>query len=189
MAMQVKKINDRLSVATQLSPSELQNLKAQGFKTIINNRPDGEESEQPKSAILAKSAKRLGLAYFSLPVTGGNITDADIERFDNIVETQNGPVLAFCRTGTRCATLWALSEADNATTDSILERAKKAGYDLSTLKPRIDDRRTVTVANTNYAQTHDIVIVGGGSAGLATAASLLKRQSTLDIAIGMCDAR
>jgi len=183
MSFQVNKINDRLSVATQLNARELQALKEQGFKTIINNRPDDEETGQPRSATLSEDAKQLGLAYFELPVTGANITDAHVEQFDNIVENQNGPVLAFCRSGTRCATLWALSEADNATTDSILKQAQQAGYDLSALKPRIEQRREATAANIAYSVTHDIVIVGGGSAGLATAASLLKRQAGLDIAI------
>ena len=140
----VKKLNDRISVATQILSSDLRCFVDQGFKTIINNRPDGEEIDQPKTDALAKEAQRLGLAYFSLPVISGSITDDEIDQFDHIVENQNGPILAFCRTGTRSTILWALSEADNATTDDILQSTKKAGYDLSSIKPRIEERRIKT---------------------------------------------
>lgn len=142
MTLQVRKITDRLFVATQLRSEDIAGLKAQGFQTIINNRPDDEIIGQPKSSDLAASAKQLGLSYFALPVDGGNISDTEIEAFDNIIETQNGPILAFCRTGTRCATLWALSEADNSTPSAIIERAREAGYDLSGLRQRIASRRS-----------------------------------------------
>ncbi len=179
----IKKLTDRLSVATQIKPSDLKAIAQQGYKTIINNRPDGEEPRQPKSVSLEKATKRHGLDYFLLPVVGGDISDDSVEQFNYLLENQLGPILAFCRTGTRCATLWALSEADNATTKSILETANKAGYDLSKLKLRLDERRQSSSPNIINSETHDIVILGGGSAGVAAAASLLKRRTNLDIAI------
>jgi len=179
----VKKINDRISVSTQILLSDIEEIAKQGFKTIIGNRPDGESSQQPLSEDLGEEAKRLGVAYFFLPVVGRAITDSQIEQFDEIVESQNGPILAFCRSGTRCATLWALSEADNSTTGDILRATEKAGYHLGDLAPRIDARRSRILSKTSYDQMHEVLIVGGGAAGLATAASLLRRMPLLDVAI------
>lgn len=143
MAIQINKIDDHISVATQLECEEIIALKEKGFKTILNNRPDNEVPNQPTSLSLEEEAKRLGLAYISLPVIGTDITDEQVNAFDTIVENADGPILAFCRTGTRCAALWALSEADKATVDSILERTKKTGYNLSWMKERLKHRRAL----------------------------------------------
>jgi sulfide:quinone oxidoreductase len=116
-------------------------LARAGFKTVINNRPDGESEDQPSSAELAAAAEAAGLEYAHQPVVGNNITDVDIEGFDAIVSLAEQPVLAFCRTGTRCTTLWALTQADELDNASILSTAEQAGYDLSQLAGRLDQRR------------------------------------------------
>jgi len=141
MSLKVKKISDTLSVAGQISLCDIAALKARGFKTLINNRPDGEENNQPRSASLAAEAKHQGLSYISLPVISGSVKDSDVRKFEALLDKECAPVLAFCRTGTRCATLWAISEAENDTTNSILSRAEDAGYDLSALAARINEYR------------------------------------------------
>jgi sulfide:quinone oxidoreductase len=93
-------------------------------------------------------------------------------------------VLAFCRTGTRSTSLWALSAAAEVASSDLLSTARAVGYDLNTLKPRFDARREAATHSSGRpraaAQRHDVVIIGGG-AGLATAASLLRRRPGLDI--------
>ncbi|WP_290524384.1 TIGR01244 family sulfur transferase [Alcanivorax sp.] len=136
-----KKLTDDLFVAAQLQPQDMAELAKAGFKMVINNRPDGEADDQPSSAEMAAAAEAAGLEYAHQPVVGSNISETDIDGFDAIVSLAETPVLAFCRTGTRCTTLWALSQADELDNDTILKTAADAGYDLSGLTGRLDQRR------------------------------------------------
>lgn len=135
--MDIRKISDQLSVAPQLQVAELAQVKALGFASVINNRPDEEEAQQPLAADVAAQAKALGLAYQHQPVISGQITDADIDRFRQLLASEQAPVLAFCRTGTRCTMLWALAAAQPDNIDAIISTAAEAGYDISALKPRM----------------------------------------------------
>ncbi|MCG8394822.1 MAG: TIGR01244 family sulfur transferase [Pseudomonadales bacterium] len=136
-----KKLTDELSVSAQLQPEDMQAVADAGFRMVINNRPDGEADDQPTSDELAAAAEAAGLEYAHQPVVSGNIAETDIDGFDAIVSLADTPVLAFCRTGTRCATLWALSQADELDNGTILKTAEQAGYDLSQLSGRLDQRR------------------------------------------------
>ena len=135
-----KKLADNVSVCTFVSPGELPAL-AREFKTIINNRPDGEEQGQATSAQLEEAARKAGLDYVHIPVIPGQIGDDQVARFAEALAARPGHTLAFCRTGTRSASLWALSQAGTKGSDEILEAAKDAGYDLTALKPRLDTKR------------------------------------------------
>lgn len=184
-----KKISPYLSVAPQISVEDIGQLAEYGFKSIINNRPDEETTDQPLSADLAAEAERLGLTYQDVPVIAGQLSDSDVQAFVNAQESLEGPVLAFCRTGTRSITLWALSQVGHLNIDAVVSTAKDAGYDLGNLRPRLADASLKAVPSSKAkptgrrASTYDVVIVGGGSAGIATASSLLRRRSDLDIAV------
>lgn len=136
------KLNDDLSVSAQLLPEDMPAVAAAGFKMVLNNRPDGEAADQPSSNEMAVAAEAAGLAYAHQPVVGTNIAETDIDGFDAIVSLAETPVLAFCRTGTRSATLWALTQATEQDNGSILATAELAGYDLSALAERLDQRRS-----------------------------------------------
>ena len=118
--MDIKQITPFLSVASQLSISDLGIASAQGFRTIINNRPDGEADDQPTSDELAGAAAALGLDYLYLPVVPGQVTDDDVAAYRDAEARIIGPVLGFCRTGTRAITLWALAEARHLDPAAIL---------------------------------------------------------------------
>ncbi|MDX1803904.1 MAG: TIGR01244 family sulfur transferase [Alcanivorax sp.] len=137
----IKRLTDTLSVAPQLQPGDMAELARAGFKTIINNRPDGEAADQPSSEEMEAAARAAGLEYAYQPVVGSNIAETDIDGFDAIVSLAETPVVAFCRTGTRCTTLWALTQAPEQDNNAILHTAEQAGYDLSGLLPRLDQRR------------------------------------------------
>ncbi len=184
----VKKITPFLSVIGQIQPSDMASVASSGFVTVINNRPDQEGDDQPTSAELAAAAQASGLQYHHLPVVAGQISDQDISDFAQLLAQVKGPVLAFCRTGTRSSSLWALSEAHHLEPSAILTAAQSAGYDLSGLLPRLQQRSSedVQVPNaTHSAQSnrYDVLVIGGGAAGCAVTASLLKRDASLRIGV------
>ena len=132
----IKKIDDDVSVSSFVRPDELQAL-ANEFRTIINNRPDAEEPGQASSGEFEAAARKAGLDYVHIPVVPGQISDEQVASFAKVLAEKPGPKLAFCRSGMRSASLWALSKAGSAPPDEILGAAKSGGYDLSALTPRL----------------------------------------------------
>lgn len=183
--MEIKSITPSLSVAGQLSVQDLGVAASQGFKSIIYLRPDGESDDQPAREDLQAAAEANGMGWAWISVVSGKITDANVEEFGKQLDELQGPVLSFCRTGTRAATLWALGQAGKMSADKILEATSAAGYDLAALKDRLacDTCAQEDAAPKVAGRRHDVVIVGGGAGGLACAASMLKRQPDLNIGI------
>ena len=138
--MELKAISPRFTVSAQLSPADIVEAARLGYQAIINNRPDGEGEDQPTSRQVGAEAESQGLTYHHVPVAPGRISETDIDAFKAALEGASGPVLAFCRTGTRSATLWALSQAGRASSQALIQAAADAGYDLSELRARLDAR-------------------------------------------------
>ena len=90
----------------QIQPEQVDKIRAQGFKTIINNRPDGEEPNQPLQTDIATKAQQAGLAYHYLPVVGGQLTRGQVEQFAEIFNQAEKPVFMFCRSGNRSNVLF-----------------------------------------------------------------------------------
>ena len=88
-------------------------------------------------ADIEAAAAEHGLQWVYMPVASGNILDSDVDRFDEMIRNADTPVLAFCRTGTRCTVLWALSSARYEPVNTIVDKARNAGYDISGLAPRM----------------------------------------------------
>jgi uncharacterized protein (TIGR01244 family) len=135
--MHLKKLTATLSVTAQISAVDVSTLATQGFRGIINNRPDGECEGQPTSAALQAAALKAGMAYRHIPVVPGQLQDAQVHAFATALEEMPGPLLAFCRTGTRSTTLWAINAARILPLEDVLHRAAGAGCDLSALRPRL----------------------------------------------------
>lgn len=178
--MDLRRIDERLSVSPQILPGEMPALAAAGFRAVICNRPDGEGADQPTAQEVEAAALAAGLAFRYLPVVPGRAGAADAAAFAQALTELPGPVAAFCRTGTRSATLWALSQAGKRPLPEILGAARGAGFDLSGLGRRLAGPQGGAAAGEIH---HQVVIVGVGAAGIAVASSLKARRPELDIAI------
>jgi len=132
-----KRLSERLSVAPQVEPGELGALAAAGFRSLICNRPDGEDPGQPRWEEIEAAARAAGMQARHIPVTPGAIGDGDVARFSAALEELPGPVLAYCRTGGRAVSLWALAHKDEFAPDDIIRTAAAAGCDLSPLRERL----------------------------------------------------
>ena len=136
--MQVRRVSDELAVSPQISVADVAEAAAQGFKAIVSNRPDGESADQIAFGEIEAAAKAKGLEIVWQPVISGQMSDEEGRKFGEIVDGLPGPVLAYCRSGTRCIMLWALSQAGQQPPADIVGQAAQAGYDLSALAPRLE---------------------------------------------------
>lgn len=180
--MEIKPFTDEMSASPQISVDDLAEIAKQGYKSIICNRPDGEGVDQPTFAEIETAAHKHGLQAVYLPIVQGKVQDSDAVSFAKSMRSLPKPALAYCRTGTRAAILWALSEgADGRPLPEILQITKQAGYDMTGVVRRIANGGKVPTDEAD--RSYDIVIIGGGAGGIAAASSLLSRAPDLDIAI------
>ena len=126
-------------VAPQLSRDDIRDAAAEGFRLIINNRPDGEMLGQPMSEELEATAKEAGLAYAHIPVGGAGITPDHVHALSEARRLNPGKALAFCRSGTRSIFLGAYAAASaGAPIEEIIEKAAAAGYDVLAHRPTLE---------------------------------------------------
>lgn len=123
------------ATAPQLGQADLRTAAQLGFRVVMCNRPDHEEPSQPTARVMAACAESLGMAFGFVPFVGMPGPD-QVDRLCALRLEYPGPLLAYCRSGTRSMFLWALAEARNGRPGTeILEMARKAGYDVSAIAP------------------------------------------------------
>jgi len=135
--LDVKKLSETFWVSPQIEITDVEKLAQLGVKTIINNRPEGESDDQPHGWDIGEAAKKNGMEYFYLPVTGSLLPKGQIERFQKIIMTAPVPVLGFCRSGTRSVRIWAMSKAKAKPARELIKIAANIGYDISALEPKL----------------------------------------------------
>lgn len=126
-----RRVTDQLSVAPQIEVADVDKARQAGFVLIVNNRPDGESADQTPSGKIEAAARAAGLTYVHIPVMGGP-THAQAQAMHEACQGAGGPVLAYCRSGTRSITTWAFGEVLAGTTprDELAKLGAEAGYDL-----------------------------------------------------------
>jgi len=126
----IRKVTDALAVAPQLLPQDMATAAALGYRLVINNRPDGEQPGQPSAAEMQSAAVAAGLAYQHIPIVG-SASPPQLQAMARAMAEADGPTLAFCRSGTRSITAWAVGRA-MAGDDrrQLADLAAAAGYDL-----------------------------------------------------------
>ena len=181
MTLEIKQVNDSFSVSPQISLDDVKDLAQRGIKSLICNRPDGEAADQLTVSEVETAAEGHGLKVSYLPVISGKFSDDDIDSFVAALEALEKPIHAYCRTGTRSVTLWALAQRRlGSDVPPLLEAAAACGYDLSSALQPTSGRAT---KSSDKQAGYDVVIVGAGAAGIAVASSLLSRTRALSIAI------
>ncbi|WP_274629947.1 TIGR01244 family sulfur transferase [Arvimicrobium flavum] len=105
--MNYRQIAEGYSVSSQITPEEVAEIKAAGFKSVICNRPDNEDPGQPSADTIRTAVEAAGLAFRHIPVISGQLTQANVEEQAAALEELEGPVFAYCRSGTRCTNLYA----------------------------------------------------------------------------------
>lgn len=135
----IRTIDSNVSVAPQILPEQMPEIAAAGFVAIVNNRPDDEEPGQPSGAAIQAAAEAAGLAYTAIPVTHAGFGHDQLGAMRAALDAADGPVLAYCRSGTRSCNLWALAEAKaGGDPAELVGKAQGAGYDLSGIRPTLD---------------------------------------------------
>ena len=128
--MPIFKLSESLSVAAQITPQDVPNIAAQGFTTVVCNRPDGEVPDQASMDEIEAACNAAGLLFVRYPVNAMNFPGTELEGLGELFDDPSQSVLAYCRTGTRCANLWVATRSDQDTPEAI-KVARDIGFDLS----------------------------------------------------------
>ncbi len=141
--MDFKQISENYAAKGQILSQEMSEIANLGFKTVINNRPDGEEMGQPVNDDLKAAAEAAGLSYVFIPMTLPTLSPALVTQHHMAIEASDGPVFAFCRSGTRSTILWALTQVcfHGASISEVTSSAAREGYDLSGIAPLLEGYR------------------------------------------------
>lgn len=124
-----------------MQPEDIAGIAAAGYTFIINNRPDEEVPAEQRGEAIAAAARAAGLGYLALPVRPARLDPALIAALAQALQDTAGPVLGYCRSGTRSSTLWSLAQAQSGAmeVDDILSATRAAGYDLDHIRPMLED--------------------------------------------------
>ena len=136
--MNIVKLTESLAVSAQITLEDVAQIAAAGYAVLINNRPDGEESAQVPSAFIETAAEAAGMEYHHIPITAASFPGPDLEAITDLFDDPSRPVLAFCRSGTRCANLWVAGVADSDLAGAM-KVASQCGFDLGMASSFITD--------------------------------------------------
>lgn len=135
----LKPLSQTVFASEQITLSDIAAAKDAGVTTIVNNRPDGEEPSAPQGDAIEAEALAAGLRYVSIPIGHSGFSEVQIDTMIEVLESAEGGVLAYCRSGTRSTFLWALSSAKmGRDPEEIMRAAMDAGYDVSPVRPMMD---------------------------------------------------
>lgn len=134
-----RQLTENVLVSPQLALEDVAAAAALGVGLIVNNRPDGEEPSAPQGDEIAAAAAAAGMNYVAIPIGHAGFSEPQVNAMIDALEQAEGPILAYCRSGTRSTLLWALAAAKQGVEpDDIARTAAQAGYDVSPIRAMID---------------------------------------------------
>lgn len=137
--MDIRALTPTYAVSPQIDPSDLPAIKAAGYATIIDNRPDGEIPPDLHTDVMRAAAEALGLAFVANPVIGGALTMDNVTAQRGAIDASAGPVFAYCASGNRSSVVWALAHAGQMPTDDLIGIPARFGYQLEHLRPTLEN--------------------------------------------------
>ena len=136
--MDIRPLTPDYAVSPQIDPEDMPAIKAAGYTTVIDNRPDGEIPPSHHTGLMQAAAEAAGLHFVVNPVIGGALTMENVEAQGAAISEAEGPVLAYCASGNRSSICWALSQAGLMTADELIGLPARHGYNLEGLRPQIE---------------------------------------------------
>jgi len=136
--MEIRRISETYSVSPQIEPGDIPAIAAAGFKTVLCNRPDGENPPALYMAEIQAAVEASGLVFEDNPFDQSTFGPDAIAKQKALLDTADAPVFAYCASGTRCSMVWAFTQAGKLPTDDILASIKAAGYQLDHLRDKLD---------------------------------------------------
>lgn len=136
--MDIRTLTDDVSVSPQIDAQHMREIAGAGFRSVLCNRPDGEETSQPACSEIEAAAEAEGLVFRSVPMSGHTIPPELLKQFNQALHDLPKPILAYCRSGTRCTMLWAISQHGRMDSADIIESASRAGYDVAGIVQHLD---------------------------------------------------
>jgi len=134
-----RRLTDTMLASPQITVADIAAAQALGVTAIVNNRPEGESDDQTPGPEIEAAAREAGMAYHAIPVTHAGFSEAQVEAMASVLDAAPGPVLAYCRSGTRSTLLWSLAQAKaGGDLDEITAIAGAAGYDIAPVVPLMD---------------------------------------------------
>lgn len=136
--MEIRALTPDYAVSPQITPEDMETIRAAGFTTIICNRPDGEIPGELHAAHIRTLAEAAGFTFIDNPVTGGAITPENVAAQGAAIAAAKGPVLAYCASGNRSSIVWALSQAGQRPVEELIAIPARHGYQLEWLRPQLE---------------------------------------------------
>ncbi len=145
--MDIRALTPTYAVSPQIELSDLPAIKAAGYNTVIDNRPDAEIPPHLQTTHMKAAAEAIGLKFVANPVIGGAMTMENIRLQSQVVSEATGPVFAYCASGNRCSVVWAMMNAGSRSTDDLIRTPAQFGYNLEPLRGQIDALAAESVQN------------------------------------------
>jgi uncharacterized protein (TIGR01244 family) len=134
-----RRLSESMFASPQISLADISEAKALGVRLIVNNRPEGESDDQTPGDAIEAAAREAGIDYLAIPVTHAGFSHPQVEALAEALKRTEGPVLGYCRSGTRSTLLWALARAKMGDRpEALAAAAANAGYDIGPVRPAVD---------------------------------------------------
>ena len=134
-----RKLSDTMFASPQIGLDDVATARDLGIALIVNNRPEGESPDQVPGEEIEAAARDLGIAYLAIPITHAGFSHPQVSALVEAMQSADGPVLGYCRSGTRSTLLWALARASMGEDPAALaDAAANAGYDVAAIRPAMD---------------------------------------------------